>query len=231
MQNLERTTGTLAEQGFRDDVQEGVHSLSSIMKKVDEGDGYVGRLLRDPEEADRISRAIANMERTSEELRHTVAGLNRAVAQVNHGPGLVHEVLYGEESQKAVAQFGRAADELATTLEGVRSGNGIAHSVIYGDDQSASMMSDMNAVTKDIKAIVSDVRQGKGTIGALLVDPSVYEDLKLLLGNVDRNKALRALVRYSIRRDEKAPSVEVKDPAPAPPAGISTEGTASTSGP
>jgi hypothetical protein len=38
----------------------------------------------------------------------------------------------------------------------------------------------------------------------------VYEDLKLLLGNVQRNQTLRALVRYSIQRD--APNVEVVDP-------------------
>jgi hypothetical protein len=56
------------------------------------------------------------------------------------------------------------------------------------------------------------MRQGKGTLGALLVDPSVYEDLKMLLGNVQRNQALRALVRYSIQKDDGAPAVEVVDP-------------------
>jgi phospholipid/cholesterol/gamma-HCH transport system substrate-binding protein len=71
-------------------------------------------------------------------------------------------------------------------------------------------------MSKDLRHIVADVRAGKGTIGALLVDPSVYEDVKMLLGNVERNKTLRALVRYSIKRDEKAPSVEVVDPSPAP---------------
>ena len=40
-------------------------------------------------------------------------------------------------------------------------------------------------------------------LGALLVDPSVYEDMKAVLGNVQRNDVLRALVRYSIRQDEK----------------------------
>jgi phospholipid/cholesterol/gamma-HCH transport system substrate-binding protein len=67
-----------------------------------------------------------------------------------------------------------------------------------------------------MKQIVADVKAGKGTLGALLVDPSVYEDLKLVLGNVERNKALRALVRYSIRRDgAQPPTVEVRDPAPS----------------
>ena len=35
-----------------------------------------------------------------------------------------------------------------------------------------------------------------------------------MLGNVERNKALRALVRYSIRRDGAQPGVQVRDPAP-----------------
>ena len=47
------------------------------------------------------------------------------------------------------------------------------------------------------------MRQGKGTIGALLVDPTVYEDIKSAVGNVERNEVLRALVRYSIKADEQ----------------------------
>jgi hypothetical protein len=71
-----------------------------------------------------------------------------------------------------------------------------------------------------------------------LVDPSVYEDLKLVLGNVERNKALRALVRYSIRKDEATP--RVSDPnsgtasekarAGAPAATVGSGARASTGG-
>ena len=76
-------------------------------------------------------------------------------------------------------------------------------------------MSNLNQASADFRQVVSDMRAGKGTLGALLVDPSVYEDLKLMLGNVERNRALRALVRYSIKRDEKSPALEVHDPDPA----------------
>ena len=87
--------------------------------------------------------------------------------------------------------------------------------MIYGDDSSQAMMSNLNQASADFRQVVSDMRAGKGTLGALLVDPSVYEDLKLMLGNVERNRALRALVRYSIKRDEKSPALEVHDPDPA----------------
>jgi phospholipid/cholesterol/gamma-HCH transport system substrate-binding protein len=43
------------------------------------------------------------------------------------------------------------------------------------------------------------------------VDPSIYEDIKSLVGNVERNQVLRALVRYSIKQDE------LKAPPPPPP--------------
>jgi phospholipid/cholesterol/gamma-HCH transport system substrate-binding protein len=52
---------------------------------------------------------------------------------------------------------------------------------------------------------VAGLRQGKGTLGALLVDPTVYEDIKGVVGNMERNEVLRALVRYSIKADEEKP--------------------------
>jgi phospholipid/cholesterol/gamma-HCH transport system substrate-binding protein len=65
-------------------------------------------------------------------------------------------------------------------------------------------MTNVNAMSDDLRSIVSGVKNGKGTLGALLVDPSVYDDLKALLGNVERNQVLRALVRYSIKQDDQA---------------------------
>jgi phospholipid/cholesterol/gamma-HCH transport system substrate-binding protein len=61
------------------------------------------------------------------------------------------------------------------------------------------------------------VKAGRGTVGGLLVDPSVYEDIKSLVGNVERNHVLRALVRYSIKQnEEQRPHAEVKDGKDAP---------------
>lgn len=213
MSNLEKTTSTVAQEEFREDLRSAVNSLSRILKAIDEGDGLVARLLHDPAESEKVSRTLTNIEHSTARLDRALAGINQTIDQVNTGPGFIHEVVYGEEGAKAIAQFGRAADEVATTLQGVREGNGIAHSLVYGDEGSQQLMGDLNAMAHDLRGIVADMRKGKGTLGALLVDPSVYEDIKMLLGNVERNKALRALVRYSIQRDEKVQSVEVRDGA------------------
>ena len=215
--NLEHATNSLSDEKFQGDIRNSTASLAHILDTVDKGDGYVSKLLRDPAEAARLSQVVANLQQTSAELTRTTQGVNQLLARVNTGPGLAHEVLYGEDGAKVIAKVGVVADELGTTLKGVREGNGLARSVIYGDDSSQAIMSNLNQASADFRQVVSDMRAGKGTLGALMVDPSVYEDLKLMLGNVERNRALRALVRYSIKRDEKSPAVEVHDPNPSKP--------------
>jgi phospholipid/cholesterol/gamma-HCH transport system substrate-binding protein len=163
---------------------------------------------------------MSNLERTSAELGQAADGVNQVIARVNRGPGFAHEVIYGKDGSKALAQLGGAAEEVGTTLRGIREGNGLARSIIYGDSESQRMLSNLNDASEDLKKIIADVRAGKGTVGAMLVDPSVYEDIKMLLGNVERNKTLRALVRYSIKRDEKVRGVEVRDPRPGPAAEV-----------
>jgi phospholipid/cholesterol/gamma-HCH transport system substrate-binding protein len=215
MGNLEKTTGAMADEQFTKDLQNTVKSLNNILKSLDQGDGYAARFLHDPKEADRLSKTLGNLEKATNELNGTLRGVNQIVGRVQSGPGFAHDVVYGEGPSKTMAQFGNAADELALTLKGIRTGNGPAKSLLYGDDKSQELMGNLNAMSRDLRQIVANVRAGKGTVGALLVDPSVYEDIKLVLGNVDRNKALRALVRYSIKQDERSPRVEVTDPAPA----------------
>lgn len=215
--NLETATGTLADQQLRTDLREGVAALSHILVAVDSGDGYAARLLNDRAEADRISKVVGNLEQTSLQLDRVLAGVDQVIDRIHTGPGLAHEVLYGESGARVVAQLGNAADEVGKVLSGVRGGNGLAHGILFGNTGGGGdsvlgdkLAGDLSSMSSDLRSIVSDMKDGKGTLGALMVDPSVYEDLKLLLGNVQRNDALRALVRYSIRRD--APGVQVVDP-------------------
>ena len=220
--NLERTTDSLADKGFHEDMRGTMSSLNAVMGSLERREGYAGKVLSDPAEAERLSQVVKNLAATTAELQKASHNANQILDRVRTGPGLAHEVLYGEDSSKAIAQFGGAADELRVTLKGIREGNGVARSLIYGDDSSQAFMKNLNAASDDIRQITANLRAGKGTIGALLVDPSVYEDLKMVLGNVERNKALRALVRYSIRRDE-ASGATVRDASSRPSGGSSSK--------
>ena len=200
-----------ADEELHENLRGVVRSLNLAMQQVTDGKGYPHRLLTDPIEADRISRTLESLDKSSEHLNGLLSEAQQAVKQVRTGPGFAHQILYGDGPNKEIAQVGQAAEEVAITLREIRKSDSFAHDLLYGGQGTgAAALADLGKVAADLRDIVHDVKAGKGTIGALLVDPSVYEDLKRVLGNVERNDVLRSIVRYSIKQDEKPPVVEVK---------------------
>lgn len=202
MENLDATTSHFADPALQENLRQSVESLSHILRSADEGPGYVSRLLSDRAEADRLSNTIDKLQVSAVQLERSLSSVADIAERIEKGPGLVHELLYSESSAKSVAQLGDAAEELKTSLKGIREGKGMARALLYGDGNSDQSLAQIGQILNDVHGILADVRAGKGTLGALLTDPSVYEDLKVLLGNVERNKSLRALVRYSIEQGE-----------------------------
>ena len=207
--NLEKTTATFAEDQTRRDMQDSLHSVSIILNGVANGKGYAGRLINDPSEADRISHTMARLDGTVTKLNTALDGFNVAIDRVNKGPGFAHNVIYQDDLTKSVTSIGNASEEVAVSMRGIRDGNGLARSLLFGGPGQEKMGENLTAMSADLRQIVANVKAGKGTVGGLLVDPSIYEDMKSVLGNVQRNDVLRALVRYSIKQDEKKPGVSV----------------------
>jgi phospholipid/cholesterol/gamma-HCH transport system substrate-binding protein len=202
--NVEQATKAIADPKFRDDLQATVSGLRVIVDGIAHTDSAAHRFLLDPNEGQKLDRVLSNLDVSTAHLNAILADAHDVTTQVKTGPGIAHAVLYdGEMSSHAAG----ALAEVHRDLETIRTGNGLIHGLLYGDMDSQHVMTNVNAMSDDLRAIVHGMRQGKGTIGGLLVDPSVYEDIKGLVGNIERNDVLRALVRYSIKADEKNPAV------------------------
>jgi phospholipid/cholesterol/gamma-HCH transport system substrate-binding protein len=209
LHNLQEGTQGFADPQFSVDMKESVSSLHDILDTVAHKDSPVHRLLYDPKEAAKIDRILDNTEVSTRNLNGLLADAQDVTAHVKQGPGLAHALVYdGDMSSQASGSLA----EVHKDLEQIRTGNGLAHALLYGDADQQHLMGNVNAMSDDLRTIVANLKAGKGTIGALLVDPSIYEDIKSIVGNVGRNQVLRALVRYSIKADEQAPpTVKVDD--------------------
>jgi phospholipid/cholesterol/gamma-HCH transport system substrate-binding protein len=88
-----------------------------------------------------------------------------------------------------------------------------------GDLHRAGVVANLDRASGDLAAMTASVRAGQGTIGALLADPTIYEQLVTVLGGVARSRILRALVRYAIGRSSEQEVGRVVDGAigKAPP--------------
>jgi phospholipid/cholesterol/gamma-HCH transport system substrate-binding protein len=207
VEKLEPLAQSLGDPKFAADIRGSAQDIHSLLDAMVHGDGSMHRLFYEHQEIDRVDALLASSTRATDHLDVTLADLQDVTAHVRQGPGIAHALVYDGEMSKDTEG---ALAEVHKDLEAIRQGNGLAHALLYGDDPSQHAMANLNAISDDLRAIVAGVRQGKGTIGGLLVDPSIYEDIKSAVGNVERNEVLRALVRYSIKADESRPPPKVQ---------------------
>jgi phospholipid/cholesterol/gamma-HCH transport system substrate-binding protein len=203
MDNVVAATRPFASDQLGNEVLGLVHDLRAITNQVATGNGTVSRLIRDPTVADRIDGVLGSAQSAMRDVASATHEVQALARDARTGHGLVHALVYDEDGGRVVRTMGHAADELAAITHDVRTGNGGLHNVIYGND-TAQIAQNLNEATASIRTMLRDAQHGRGTLGMLLTDPSLYEDLRSLVGNVQRNEILRAMVRYSIHSDDRA---------------------------
>lgn len=66
---------------------------------------------------------------------------------------------------------------------------------------------DVEPAVKSLRAILAKIDKGEGTLGALINDSSLHEDLRAVLGGAKRSQVVRFLVRQAISGNEKEAAV------------------------
>jgi len=209
--NLRQATDPFADQEFSNDLKETARNLAKASGQISSGEGTVGRLINDAELGRDVKGAVKELRAAGKQVAALSKNLNEITEDVRTNDGTANALLYGTEGRDAIRNIRDTFDQINEILAHVRGGDGTAHELIYGE-LSDSFMTNLQNASEDIAFLTKETREGKGTIGALLTDPSVYEDIKRLVGDLERNDILRALVRYSIRRDEPREQVEVTEP-------------------
>ncbi len=184
-----------------------MESIQDIAVEVQKGNGL--QMLLDKQAARDVKDIVSNVKTSSEKLDRDLAAVETLLADLKTNDSLVHALLYGKGGEETVHEAKKLFAEASQIVADVRTEPGFVHNLIYEKDRGEILANanaasaDIKAITSDVKVLVADAKTGKGTLGRLLVDPSVYEDLKVLLGNVRRNDAVKALVRYAIEQEDK----------------------------
>ena len=205
--NLRLATDPFADQEFSNDLKETARNLAQASGMIASGDGTIGRLMHDAELGRDVKGAVKELRAAGKQVAALSKNLNKIAEDVQTNEGTANALLYGTEGADAIRNIRDTFGQLNTILTDVREGDGAVNQLIYGE-LGDSFMTNLQNASDDIAFLTKEARDGKGTIGALLTDPSVYEDIKRLVGDLERNDILRALVRYSIRRDEPREPVE-----------------------
>lgn len=198
---LRKAAEAYADPRMAEDVAAGVHSLRAMLQEVEKGDGVLHALIYDKDTGTQVRTLVASASQTALRMDKAVAHVESLLGEVEHGQGTAHALIYGQDGARALTELGSAAGQLASLLEDAKKNpDGAVHQLVYGN--AGNMLSDLGSAAADIKQITASVARGEGSLGGILKDPTVYEDLREVVGNVKRNRVLRALVRFAIENND-----------------------------
>lgn len=133
--------------------------LGDLDRLTSESADLVAKLDRGLGDAEDLRKTLGNIEAISTAVRTDIGPLIQKTRRALDGIGDVAAMLGPEEKKKVL----RALDELL------------------------ALSSKAQSLASDAAAITQDLRKGKGSIGPLLVDPQIYDDLKELTRDLKRN--------------------------------------------
>lgn len=135
---------------------------------------------------ERIDRIIANVETATVEANELVRSLRTEV----NGPEVQRILANLDRTMAAVA---RDIQPILADVREVASGA----SDVLGDDQraqiegaiedAAQLAERANATVADVREIVAHMRRGEGTVGAMLMDEEIYDDLQEMIRDLKHN--------------------------------------------
>jgi len=224
-ENVRKLTDAFADPEVAKNLTGSLSSVRSILQGIEKGNGALHALIYDPRGAAETHRLLVKLADVSTQAEKALEQVSMVLEGARTGEGALHALLYDPKAAKTVGALGDAAGELAVILHDARtSENGAVHQLVYGD--ARNLFANLGAMSEDLRVITGKIRAGEGTLGALVVDPSVYDDLRAVLGNVKRNKVLQELVRITVsnrgsieqagRPADGKPTGSVSPP-PAPP--------------
>jgi len=152
---------------------------------------------------DAIESLANNLNATLEEFRQeaggrklaeSLSGLNEIISEVQEGEGMLHTLIYEPYEGGAVASAEGAFASLADILEEVEEGNGFLHTLVYDEPGEQDLLLQVMEAGARLNSILTKVDRGEGTLGLLLNDPTLYEELKILVGGAGRSTLVRSMI-------------------------------------
>jgi len=201
-----------ADPEFAKNIAETVESLRAVLVGIQSGPGALHTLIFDKQFDENTQVLMRNLSSSAAKLDKALGNVDALISEIHKGEGLLGALVRDKKTTLAFQSLGDAASELALLVKGARENSeGAVYKLFYGE--SAALINDLAASAEDLKAIMGKVRSGEGSLGAIVNDPTVYEDLKEILGNIKRNRLLRGLVRLSISHGEDLEKLSETKPA------------------
>ncbi len=178
--------------GQSGDLLTNIISISKSLDKIVKGIGEGKNL-------ENINQTIASVKASSEALQKNLEAIEK-------GNGILNTMIYGPRDssgggkidENTLIKLNRTVTKFDQLLDQVN------------DGEVGTTITNLSVASIELKETMANfneisemLRGGEGTLGALIIDPSIYDNLKGILGEAERSKFVRAAVRYLVDQEQQ----------------------------
>ncbi len=152
-------------------VKTAAENLNKILASVNEGDGSLAKMLKDPALYEEAKKSLAQVDKAAEELK----GL---LADTRGGKGTIGKLF---SDDKAYEDLKAAIEDLRKFASNVGEGKGSLGKISSDDGKLYNQLSE---AVDSLNKVAVNLSEGKGTIGKMLNDDALYFETKTAVGQL-----------------------------------------------
>jgi phospholipid/cholesterol/gamma-HCH transport system substrate-binding protein len=156
---------------------ESLDSLKIFLTKMEEGHGIVASLINSKDMSTDLTEITKNIRQVSDDL-------------IN-GEGLLPKLMHDKSGGDILTTLNQTARQLRTVSEAVTN--------LMPTGGKTSALESLSKVAQNFEEISTAISQGQGTLGALLMDSSLYDNAVEITDDAKRNIILRQAIRQTLK--------------------------------
>jgi len=195
------SVGSGAGQPIQDGNEIGTETPASLGVLLSKGTRALDQMATLAQNLNEVVAGFAD-EAGAQKLVDAVSSVSDIVIAVEQGNGLLHSLIYDEYTGGGVESIQRSLESLESIMDEVRLGEGIMHTLIYDSPTDQDVVMQALEAGAKVNSIMGKVDRGEGSLGLLVNDPTLYEDLKELLGGAKRSAVVRTLIGLAVEKED-----------------------------
>ena len=176
-----------------------VDELRQLVRDIRTTEGSLHRLIYDD--------TIANVSENIERITKNIAIASDQFTSKNN---LIYSLLYDKKGGEVVDNLETITKKLSSILSQAGKEGTFVNALLASDGDGEKIMDNLSIATGYIKHVAKNLdvtlnalAKGEGSLGALIRDPSLYNNLVVILDGAKRSFIIKKAIEYSIRKSFK----------------------------
>lgn len=200
-QQLKQTISTVKPEFF-EGLGAAAENLSKILDEIHTGNGFLHRLVYSEKDGAKLITALTT----------SASDFQALITEIRTGNGILHALFFdksGDETvrnfSRALANVGEASATVGRVFQQAENGEGLIHDLFYTRVEPGEIagkirdvVAKLNETAEGLRVVAASLSNGTGTLGALIVDPRVYDNLVEVTDGAKRSFLLRQAIRSSL---------------------------------